>query len=129
MTTVPAGRPDAALVTLVIAGFDVAPYAREALESVQAQTFTGWRAILIDDHSTDGTREIFAEAAGSDDRFTFVPQRERRGLGAARNAGLDRVRTPFVGGAGTPRRHPRTHWKRLRGWCVRAVTAPIGRGT
>lgn len=97
-TNDPAGRPDdSAVVTLVIAGFDVAPYAREALESVQAQTFTGWRAILIDDHSTDGTREIFEEAAGSDSRFTFVPQPERRGLGVARNAGLDRVRTPFVG--------------------------------
>lgn len=98
MTNVPAGRPDdAALVTLVIAGFDVAPYARDALESIRAQTFPGWRAILIDDHSTDGTREIFAHAAASDDRFTFVPQPEHRGLGAARNAGLDRVRTPFVG--------------------------------
>jgi CDP-glycerol glycerophosphotransferase len=91
------GRPDDAVVTLVIAGFDVAPYAREALESVRGQTFPGWHAILIDDHSTDGTREIFADAAASDDRFVFVPQPERRGLGAARNAALDRVRTPFVG--------------------------------
>ncbi len=86
-----------AVVTLVVAGFDVAPYAREALESVRAQTLTTWRAILVDDASTDGTREIFADAAARDDRFVLVEPWDRRGLGAARNVGLDRVRTPFVG--------------------------------
>lgn len=88
---------DDAVVTLVVAGFDVAPYAREALESVRAQTLTAWRAILIDDASTDATADIFAEAAAADSRFVLADRGPHRGLGAVRNAGLARVRTPFVG--------------------------------
>lgn len=86
-----------AVVTLVVAGFDVAPYARQALDSLRAQTLTAWRAVLVDDASTDGTREIFAEAAASDSRFVLAESRAHRGLGAVRNIGLELVRTPFVG--------------------------------
>ena len=39
---------------------------------------------------------IFAAAAAADPRFRVVTQDRRRGLGAARNAGLDLVDTEFV---------------------------------
>lgn len=89
-------RP-APLVTIIVPGYDVAPYAADALESLRAQTEPRWRAILVDDASTDDTGRIFAEAAAADERFEVVSHRVRRGLGAARNTGLDRVDTPLLG--------------------------------
>ena len=83
-------------ITVIVPGFDVAPYAADALESLQAQTRGDWTAILVDDASTDATGALFDEAAAADPRFRVVHHERRRGLGAARNTALDLVDTPFV---------------------------------
>ncbi|APZ34073.1 glycosyl transferase [Microbacterium aurum] len=93
MSPTPAGP----IVTVIVPGRDVAAYAAEALASLQAQSLDAWRAILVDDGSTDATGALFAQAAASDPRFTVVTHPTPRGLGAARNAALDLVETPFVG--------------------------------
>ncbi|MFG6445238.1 glycosyltransferase family 2 protein [Microbacterium sp. P07] len=85
------------VVTIIVPGYDVAEYAADALASLRTQTRTDWTAVLVDDASTDATGEIFAAAAASDPRFRVVTQPQRRGLGAARNVGLDLVETPLVG--------------------------------
>ena len=84
-------------VTVIVPGYDVALYAAEALESLRAQTRTDWVAILVDDASNDDTGRLFDAAAAHDERFTVIHHPRQRGLGAARNTGLDLVRTPFVG--------------------------------
>lgn len=84
-------------ITVIVPGFDVAPFAGEAIDSLRAQTRTDWTALLIDDGSVDATGDVFAAAAASDPRFTFVRHPERRGLSAARNTGLDLVATPLIG--------------------------------
>lgn len=87
----------APIVTLIVPGRDIAAFAPAALDSLRAQTETRWHAILIDDGSTDDTARIFAEAAASDPRFRFVRHEASRGLGAARNAGIELVDTPMIG--------------------------------
>lgn len=84
------------LVTVVVPGFDVADFAAEAVASLEAQEMPAWRAILVDDASRDATGAIFDEAAARDARFTVIRHARRQGLGAARNAGIDAVRTPFL---------------------------------
>jgi glycosyltransferase involved in cell wall biosynthesis len=84
-------------VTVIVPGYDVAPYAVEALDSLRRQTRTDWTAVLVDDASTDDTGALFDAAAADDERFRVVHHRTQSGLGAARNTGLDLVRTPFVG--------------------------------
>ncbi|QIG40269.1 glycosyltransferase [Microbacterium sp. 4R-513] len=88
---------DRAAVTIIVPGYEVAAYAEEALDSLRAQTRDDWAAILVDDASTDGTAEIFADAAADDPRFRLVRHDIRQGLAAARNTGLDLVETPLVG--------------------------------
>lgn len=83
-------------VTVIVPGRDVADFAEQALGSLRRQTLTAWRAVLVDDGSTDATTRIFRDAAASDPRFTVVRHERPRGLGAARNAALALVDTPFV---------------------------------
>lgn len=90
MTTAP-------LVTVVVPGFDIEGYVAEALDSLRAQTLPHWRAILVDDASTDGTGRVFAEFAARDDRFRVIRHPRRKGLGAARNTALAHVDTPYLG--------------------------------
>jgi glycosyltransferase involved in cell wall biosynthesis len=85
------------IVTVIVPGRDIAAFAPAALESLRAQTESRWRAVLIDDGSTDDTGAIFAAAAAVDRRFTTVHHAASRGLGAARNVGLDLVDTPYLG--------------------------------
>jgi len=87
----------APIVTLIVPGRDIAAFAPAAIASLQAQTEPRWRAILIDDGSSDATGELFADAAASDPRFTFLRHEASRGLGAARNVGLTLVDTEFLG--------------------------------
>ncbi len=82
---------------MIVPGRDVAGYVPAALASLQAQTEQRWRAVLIDDGSADDTRAVFERAAAEDSRFTVLHHREARGLGGARNAGLELVDTPFLG--------------------------------
>lgn len=89
-------RASEPLVTVIVPGYNVAAYVDEALASLRAQTLPQWRAILVDDASTDDTGERFAVAAASDPRFTLVRHPEQRGLGAARNSALDQIASPFV---------------------------------
>lgn len=87
----------APIATLIVPGRDIAAFAPAAIASLRAQTESRWRAILIDDGSIDDTGAIFAAAAADDDRFLVIPHEASRGLGAARNVGIERVDTAYVG--------------------------------
>lgn len=87
----------APLVTVIVPGRDIAGFAPDAIASLQAQTEVRWRAVLVDDGSTDATGAIFDVAAADDARFTVIHHDEPRGLGAARNTGLDLVDSPLLG--------------------------------
>ena len=81
--------------SIIIPVYNVAPYLRECLDSVLAQTFTDWEAICVDDGSTDGSGAILDEYAAKDERFRLIHQKNA-GVSVARNAGLDVAIGEFV---------------------------------
>lgn len=66
-----------------------------AVANVQAQTHSDWELVVVDDGSTDGTREWLRRAAAADGRIRLVEQ-PARGLVTALNAGLAAVRGRFI---------------------------------
>ena len=82
--------------SIIIPVYDVAPYLRECLDSVRAQTFGDWEAICVDDGSTDGSGEILDEYAANDKRFR-VRHQPNGGVSAARNTALDMAQGEWVG--------------------------------
>lgn len=73
--------------SIIIPVYNVAPYLRECLDSVLAQTFTDWEAICVDDGSMDGSGAILDEYAAKDSRFRVIHQ-ANAGVSVARNAGI-----------------------------------------
>jgi glycosyltransferase involved in cell wall biosynthesis len=71
------------LVSVVIPCFKQADFLAEAIESVQAQTYTCHEIIVIDDGSPDNTEEVAR-------RYPTVRylRQDNRGLPSARNAGI-----------------------------------------
>lgn len=82
------------LVSVIIPVYNVAPYLREALDSVVQQTYSNLEILIVDDGSTDGSGEI-CEEYRSDDRVQIIHQ-ENQGLSAARNRGLDRAAGEYI---------------------------------
>lgn len=75
------------LVSVIIPIYNTAPYLGYCLNSLISQSYTNWQGILIDDGSTDGSRDIAHRYAQLDARFTLhsVPN---GGVSKARNLGL-----------------------------------------
>jgi tetratricopeptide (TPR) repeat protein len=72
-------------VSIIIPTYNHAHYLAEAIESILAQTFTDWEAIIVDDGSTDSTFEVVSRF--TDARIHYIHQ-ENAGLAAARNRGI-----------------------------------------
>jgi hypothetical protein len=73
--------------SVIIPAYNRARFLGECLDSVLAQTFTDWECIVVDDGSTDGTRELVEGYVRRDGRFRYHWQ-ENAGASAARNAGI-----------------------------------------
>lgn len=76
-------------VSVVIPAFNQVDYLREALNSVVSQSYSNLEVLVVDDGSTDGTRELVLEFAKKDSRFIYLGQENDKtyGLGA-RNWGM-----------------------------------------
>ena len=71
----------------------------EAIRSVLQQTSPDWELIVVDDGSSDGSREIARRHAEVDGRIRLVshPDGGNHGTGPARNLGLSESQGRFVG--------------------------------
>lgn len=82
--------PSSPRLAVIIPVYKVEPYLRQCIESVQRQTFTSLRIILVDDGSPDSCGAICEEYAREDDRI-LVLHKENGGLSSARNHGLEYI--------------------------------------
>jgi glycosyltransferase involved in cell wall biosynthesis len=83
------------VVSVVIPTHDRATLVTRAVDSVLAQEGAELEVIVVDDGSTDDTREVISARYGSDERVVYVFQ-EHAGVAGARNAGLARARGELV---------------------------------
>ncbi|MDX1823272.1 MAG: glycosyltransferase [Thiohalomonadales bacterium] len=83
------------LVTVIVPTYNRSSYLVYAVDSVLAQTYGNWELIIIDDGSTDNTRERL-EAYLADSRISYCRQ-ANRGQSAARNRGLALAKGAFIG--------------------------------
>jgi teichuronic acid biosynthesis glycosyltransferase TuaG len=83
-------------VSIVAPAFNAAARIRETIESVLCQTCQGWELLVVDDCSSDGTREIVAEYVARDSRVRLIPQAKNGGPARARQAALERAQGRYI---------------------------------
>ena len=83
-------------LSIVVPAYNVEPYIEECLNSICQQTCKDIEAIVVDDASTDRTREVIRGFAASDSRITLVEHAENEGQHVARMSGVSAARGEYI---------------------------------
>ena len=86
-------------LTVVVPVRNRATIVERTLDSIHRQTFRPMKVVLVDNASTDNTREVldnWASNVAADDFTVTVVSEPRPGASRARNRGLSEVTTPYV---------------------------------
>lgn len=84
------------LVTVIGIAYNHAPFIKEALESVWAQTYDHLQLVLLDDGSSDESQQEIRDLIADREGVTFIPHEENTGYTATFNEGLTHAEGAFI---------------------------------
>ncbi|MFC3160374.1 Glycosyltransferase involved in cell wall bisynthesis [Chryseobacterium arachidis] len=82
-------------ISIVVPAYNQAEYLDECLQSVMYQTYTDWECIIIDDGSTDHTKEVAQTWTQKDSRFKYLAK-INGGVSSARNLGIENASATWI---------------------------------
>lgn len=83
------------LISIIIPVYNTENYLEECLESILAQTWSPLEVVLVDDGSTDRSRNILQSYAQQYSNFVAVYQ-NNKGVSKARNTGLQKAKGEYI---------------------------------
>jgi glycosyltransferase involved in cell wall biosynthesis len=83
-------------ISVLMSVYNGLPYLNEAVDSILSQTFTDFEFIIIDDCSSDGSREILEKYAENDQRIKLIKNENRLGLGANLKNGVQLAQGKWI---------------------------------
>lgn len=83
------------IVSIIIPCYNQGQYLAEALDSVIAQTYSYWECIVVDDGSSDNSREVALAYAKKDKRISYLYQ-DNQGVSAARNNAIKNSKGKYI---------------------------------
>lgn len=81
--------------SVIVPVYNVKEYLKKCVDSILAQTERDLEVLLIDDGSTDGSGELCEALAKEDSRVRVIHQ-ENKGLGGARNTGIQAAKGEWL---------------------------------
>jgi glycosyltransferase involved in cell wall biosynthesis len=87
-------RPPA--LSVIVPVFNTAPYLRQCMDSLMAQSFRDFEVVVVDDGSTDDSPRILAEYVEAHDSVSVI-RKPNGGLADARNHGIAAARGEYIG--------------------------------
>lgn len=83
------------MVSIIMPAYNAEAYLPRSIRSIQAQTYDAWELLIVDDGSSDRTREVVAEFAKKDERVKLLCNKHG-GTARARNTALDAMQGEYV---------------------------------
>ena len=84
------------LVSVIMPMHNSSCFLREAIESVQAQTYTNWEMIIVDDCSSDNTPQIVSTLAQQDKRIKCYRLAQNSGAAVARTTAMQQAQGQYM---------------------------------
>ena len=84
------------LISVIIPTFNRAELIIDTLRSIEAQSYTNWECLVVDDGSTDNTCEVVQEFVNKDLRIKYLTNQRKKGAQGARNTGLIESEGEFI---------------------------------
>lgn len=85
------------LFSILIAQYNNGKFFQDCYNSIIAQTYTHWEAIIVDDGSTDDSMEFIKKLIGSDTRFKILSNAENKGCGFTKKKCIDNANGNICG--------------------------------
>jgi len=83
-------------ISIVMPAFNAVKTIAESIESVQKQTYPYWELLVLDDASTDRTREVVDKMSASDSRIHLYTEDANHGVAFERNKGVHKARFDWI---------------------------------
>lgn len=83
------------VISIIVPVYNVEEYLDECLESIKRQTYKNIEVILVNDGSTDDSKEISEKYCKRDNRFRLINQMNQ-GISVARNRGMQESTGEFI---------------------------------
>lgn len=84
------------LVSIIVASYNKANFIEQTIRSVIEQTYYNWELIVVDDGSSDNTKEILSRLAKENEKFRVFFNIENKGANYCRNFGLKCAKGDYV---------------------------------
>ena len=84
------------LVSIITPVYNAEDFIHQVIESVIAQSYPHWEMIVVEDCSTDSSREIIRTFSEKDERIRMIEMTGNKGVGEARNTGLKEAGGTYI---------------------------------
>lgn len=84
------------LVSIITPAYNASKYIHECVSSVFAQSYTNWEMIIVDDFSTDNTKDIIRRLSEKDQRIKYIFLKNNVGVSEARNYAIKKAKGKFI---------------------------------
>ena len=83
-------------VSIIIPMYNSEKFIGQTIQSVQAQTYTDWEIIVMDDISTDKSAQLVKSYAKEDGRIHYFLEKEKSGVAKARNDAMAKAKGRYL---------------------------------
>ena len=84
------------LVSIVVPVYNAGGFLDDTINTVLDQTYTNWELILVNDKSTDHSREIALKYPEKDNRIKLLDNKKNSGAAITRNRGIDEANGRYI---------------------------------
>lgn len=84
------------LVSIIMPTYNCGKYIIDSIQSVIAQTYTNWELIIVDDCSTDNTKEILRPVLSEHKNIQYICLDKNSGAAVARTKAIDIAKGEYV---------------------------------
>ena len=82
-------------ISIIVPIYNAEKYIDRCMKAIYSQTFKDYEIILVNDGSTDNSKEMCLAYQSKDPRITFI-DKKNEGAGSARNAGIEIARGEYL---------------------------------